>query len=210
MGDLRVRWASAVQYVRDLTRWQQVTVAAALTVALVTGVSVAWALDTAPVVAPATATSSVAEPTTKQTSVLAAVPSTAPQKSVTTPVDELKDVPEASKTPVAQPAPPAPVAAPVPATAPAPASPAPIGIPEPVAEPTPTCTDNCYNGLPVDRTPRVTTNANYQPGCDGVFHYSQETTSGGGMIISLDQPYTWDSYSTVDGYGIKVSICVDW
>ncbi|UAJ81779.1 hypothetical protein IT072_20765 (plasmid) [Leifsonia sp. ZF2019] len=60
---------------------------------------------------------------------------------------------------------------------------------------------------PVDHTPHVTANGDYRPGCDGFYMYSQSTNSGGGIIIDVDYSYTYTTYSTDDGWGLKVYDC---
>lgn len=59
----------------------------------------------------------------------------------------------------------------------------------------------------IDHTPRVTANGDYRGGCDGIDMYSQETSSGGGIIINVTYPYYYTTYSTSDGWGLTVYGC---
>ncbi len=60
----------------------------------------------------------------------------------------------------------------------------------------------------IDHTPHVTANGQYTPGCDGVYAYQQTTSSGGGIIINVGFAYTYTTFSTSDGWGLKVYGCV--
>ncbi|MFJ8896835.1 hypothetical protein ACIRCZ_19790 [Leifsonia sp. NPDC102414] len=60
---------------------------------------------------------------------------------------------------------------------------------------------------PVDHTPHVTANGNYQPGCDGSLMYTQSTSSGGGIIIDVPYAYTYKTFPTDDGWGLNVYAC---
>ncbi len=60
----------------------------------------------------------------------------------------------------------------------------------------------------IDHTPRVTANGAYTPGCDGGYAYQQTTSSGGGIIINVKYAYTYTTFSTADGWGLKVYVCI--
>lgn len=61
-----------------------------------------------------------------------------------------------------------------------------------------------------DHTPHVTANGNYTPNnCPhgGGLAYTQSTSSGGGIIINVPYSYRYTTFSTVDGWGLKVYDC---
>lgn len=60
----------------------------------------------------------------------------------------------------------------------------------------------------VDHTPHVTANGAYTPGCNSVYKYQQTTSSGGGIVINVAYPYTYQTFSTDDGWGLKVYACI--
>ena len=60
---------------------------------------------------------------------------------------------------------------------------------------------------PVDHTPHVTANGSYSPGCNGSYAYQQSTSSGGGIIINVAYTYTYTTFSTTTGWGLKVYNC---
>ena len=59
-----------------------------------------------------------------------------------------------------------------------------------------------------DHRPRVTANGQYTPGCDGYYSYTQSTGSGGGIIINVPYAYMYTTFSTADGWGLKVFSCI--
>lgn len=60
---------------------------------------------------------------------------------------------------------------------------------------------------PVDHSPHVLNTTNYEPGCIGTYSYQQSTSSGHGIIIDARFPYTYATYDTPTGYGVRVFNC---
>jgi hypothetical protein len=109
------------------------------------------------------------------------------------PVEEDKPEPAPTATPSAAPAP-APTASPTVAP-----SPAPSQAPEVAPKPQP---------VPVDHTPHVVANGQYVKACSApTTLFTQETRAGGTITITEESPYTYETYDTKDGFGVKVSGC---
>lgn len=114
------------------------------------------------------------------------------------------EAPAASVTPPASttPAPSTPGTKPV--TKPAPVKPAPVTPPVVVKPTTPPAPPV------IDHTPRMRHNGNYTPGCEGAgmgFVYSQELSAGGTAVITVAYKYDVTTYSTANGFGVKVYVC---
>lgn len=104
-------------------------------------------------------------------------------------------VEQPSSTSKAPPAPPVTSQTPVVSSPPAPIVVAPVTPSTPVV---------------VDHTPRFRHNSNYEPACGSmIFKYSQETSSGGTVVISVAYKYDATTYNTVNGFGAKIYICAD-
>ncbi|MGW8431123.1 hypothetical protein ACWGJ9_08365 [Curtobacterium citreum] len=111
------------------------------------------------------------------------------------PVKVEDDEPEPAPTESASPAPsPTPTATATPSEQPAPA---PSKAPAVEAKP-----------KPVDHTPHVVANGQYVKSCSApTTLFTQETTAGGTITINEESPYTYETYDTKNGYGVKVSAC---
>ena len=59
----------------------------------------------------------------------------------------------------------------------------------------------------IDHTPRVKANGDYVTSCDGSLIYSQSTSAGGTIVIDVNYAYTYTTFSTADGFGVKVYAC---
>lgn len=116
-------------------------------------------------------------------------------------IDENKEHPVLVEEETPDPAPTqTPSAAPTPTVAPSPA-PAPSPSPSKSADAAP-------KPQPVDHTPKVVANGQYVKTCSApTALFTQETKAGGTITISEDTPYTYETYDTKDGFGVKVSAC---
>lgn len=90
-----------------------------------------------------------------------------------------------------------------------PSRPGPVAPPSNPAPPAPPVVEPPAPHV-VDHTPRFRHNSNYTPGCNGAdmaFKYSQEMSEGGTSVITVPYLYDVSTYSTANGFGVKVYIC---
>ncbi|WIE81493.1 hypothetical protein [Curtobacterium sp. MCSS17_016] len=120
----------------------------------------------------------------------------AENKAHPVPVEE--DEPKQQEPQPTESTPAAPAPAPAPSATP---TPAPSQAPAPEKAPQP-------NPKPVDHTPHVVANGQYVKSCSApTALFTQETGAGGSITIDEDEPYTYETYDTAAGFGVKVSAC---
>ncbi len=80
-------------------------------------------------------------------------------------------------------------------------TPPPTKAPSKAPSPSPTT-------APVDHTPHVVANGQYLKSCTApTTLFTQETRAGGTITINDELPYTYQTYDTAVGFGVKVSRC---